>query len=40
MAASMKQNLEHVSKDRGTVRRVKYRGWEGGRGNVTTEGAK
>lgn len=30
IAAGMKQNPEHVSKDRGTVRRFKYRGWEGG----------
>lgn len=30
MAASMKQNLEHVSKDGGTLRRFKDRGWEGG----------
>lgn len=30
IAAGMKQNPEHVSKNRGTVRRFKYMGWEGG----------
>lgn len=29
IAAGMKQNSEHVSRDRGTVRRFEYFGWEG-----------